>query len=220
VLAVLDQERLPKVHLTGISYGSLVAQHFAVNYQSRLQSLVLLSTFAHKTPYYEAVELSWWRALQVGGYNLMLDIMLPTVLSRGYFSNPVVSIKNLKEARQNINQSSQPILNLMEATRQRPDFRKELRKIVVPTLIVHGEQDMLLPVELANEVHLHIKGSKFVVIKRAGHTLNLESVPEVCGHVLSRLSKNSLLEMGVAGSVELLLKNCEEKAMMASCFVL
>jgi len=181
--ALLDNEKIENAHLVGISYGSMVAQHFAVAYPAYVKKLVLISTFAHKTPYYEAIELSWWRALEVGGYSLMLDIMLPSVLSEGYFSNPLVSITNLKKGRKDLNLNAEAIFNLMRATKERKDYRKDLRKITSPTLVIQGEKDMLLPVHLANEVHLNINGSKFIVVQNAGHTLNLEHVEEVCGYI-------------------------------------
>ena len=180
VKSILDVEKIDYCTLIGLSYGSLVAQHFAVNHPTYLNKLILLSTFAHKTPYYEALELSWWRALEIGGYNLMLDIMLPSVLSENYFSNPLIPISTMKEMRKETNQSAEAIFNLMKATKERKDFREALRKITCPTLIIQGEKDLLLPVHLAQEVQANIKNSKLKVIKNAGHTLNLEFVPEVC----------------------------------------
>ncbi len=181
--SVLDQEGIQSANIVGISYGSLVAQHFAVLFPNYIHKLVLLSTFAHKTPYYEAIELSWWRALEMGGYNLMLDIMLPSVLSEGYFSNPLVSITKLKSGRKDLNQNAEAIFNLMKATRERKDFRKELKKINATTLIIQGDKDMLLPVHLAEEVHKNIRNSKLIVVKNAGHTLNLEHVGEVSAYI-------------------------------------
>ena len=183
VKAVLDQESQERVVLAGLSYGSLVAQHFAVLYPGRLSKLVLLSTFAHKTPYYEAIELSWWRALESGGYNLMLDIMLPSVLSEKYFANPIIPLQAMKEARKESNQNSEAIFNLMRATRERADYRPQLQKIKTPTLVIQGEKDLLLPVHLAEEVQKHIPGAILKVIQNAGHTLNLEHVHEVCGEM-------------------------------------
>ncbi len=187
VSLVLKQENINMASVIGLSYGSLVAQHFAVHYPQQLNKLVLISTFAHKTPYYEAIELSWWRALEFGGYNLMLDIMLPSVLSETYFSKPIIPIELMKEARKETSQSKEAIFNLMRATKERKDYRKELEKIIAPTLVMQGEKDLLLPVHLANEVHLHIKNSKFIVINNAGHTLNLEYVPEVCTNIINFL---------------------------------
>jgi 3-oxoadipate enol-lactonase len=187
VRILLEHEQRKRVIMIGISYGSLVAQHFAVLYPEFLSRLVLISTFAHKTPYYDAVELSWWKALEAGGYNLMLDIMLPSVLSENYFSHPLVPISAMKEARKGLNQGAEAIFNLMKATRERKDFRKDLERINTPTLIIQGEKDLLLPVHMAEEVHKHIRNSRLVIIKNAGHTLNLEKVPEVCKTILEFL---------------------------------
>lgn len=171
--------KLEHIVLLGLSYGSLVAQHYAVKFAHRLKQLILVSTFANKTPYYEAIELAWWRALQQGGYQLMLDIMLPSVLSENYFAKPIIPIQMMKDARKELNENSQAIFNLMKATAERKDYREELHHIATPTLIVQGEKDSLLPVHLAEEVHKNIKGSKLVVIGGAGHTLNLEHVPDL-----------------------------------------
>jgi len=189
VKAVLDKERSSKAVLIGISYGSLVAQHFAVLYRSYLDKLILISTFAHKTAYYEAIELGWWRSLETGGYNLMLDIMLPSVLSENYFSNPLIPISVMKDSRKGLNQNTEAIFNLMRATKERKDYRTELEKITAPTLIIQGEKDMLLSVHLAKEVQLHIKNSVLIVIRNAGHTLNLEHVPEVCTEIKTFLEQ-------------------------------
>lgn len=180
LLALLDHLKVQKPVIAGLSYGSMVAQHFAVNFPGRLSKLLLMATFAHKTPYYEAIELSWWRALELGGYNLMLDIMLPTVLSEGYFSKPLMPIDLMKQARQDAQADPQSLFKLMKATKERPDYRPELKKIKAPTLVIQGEKDMLLPVHLANEVAKAIPGARLEIIPNAGHTLNLEAVPQMC----------------------------------------
>lgn len=180
---VLDKEKIQNPIMIGLSYGSLVAQHYAVNYPDSLKKLILMATFAHSTPYFEAIGLSWVRALETGGYNLLLDVMLPNVLSENYFNNPIIPIDMMKEARKGLNENTEAILKLMRATKERKDYRADLNKIAVPALIIHGEKDLLIPSHMANEVHKNIGGSKYIVIKNAGHTLNLEAVPEVCAHI-------------------------------------
>lgn len=185
---LLVYEKIEELTVCGLSYGSLVAQHFAILYPQKTKRLILMATFAHKTPYYEAIELSWWRALELGGYNLMLDIMLPSVLSEGYFSKPIIPIELMKESRKDLNQNAEAIFKLMRATKERKDFRNELQKINCSTLIIQGEKDLLLPVHLASEVHKNISNSKLIIIANAGHTLNLEHVEEVCNEILNFLN--------------------------------
>ncbi len=184
VISVLDHEKIQKATFIGLSYGSLVAQHLAVEHPQKINKLILISTFAHKTPMFNAIELSWWRSLETGGYSLMFDNMMPYVLSEDYFSKPIIPIEMLKKSREDLNQNAQAIFNLMRATKDRDDYRPELKKIKAPTLIIQGEKDTLLPIYLATEVQKNISGSKLEIIKGAGHTLNLERVPEVCAHIL------------------------------------
>lgn len=167
-----------KITLIGISYGSLVAQHFAVNYPEKVGKLVLLSTFAHKTAYYNAIELAWQRTLSCGGYALMLDVMLPTIFSENYFEHPLIPMDTLKAVRQTINNDPEPLKKLMKATEERPDYREKLSVIKAPTLVIHGEKDLLLLEHMGKAVSDAIPNSIFKVIKGAGHTLNLEAVEQ------------------------------------------
>lgn len=184
VLTILDSLKIEKVIIIGLSYGSLVAQHMAVNSPKRIEKLILISTFAHKTPYFEAIELSWWRALEFGGYSLMLDIMLPSVLSENYFTNPLIPIDLMKQARQESIEDKQALFKLMRATKEREDYRKKLADITIPTIVIQGEKDLLFPVHMAKEVSDSIPNTKLIVIPNAGHTLNLEAVPQMCKAIL------------------------------------
>jgi 3-oxoadipate enol-lactonase len=178
VITVLDALSFSSASFIGLSYGSIVAQHIGVLFPDRIDKLVLLSTFAHKTPYYEAIELSWKRALEIGGYGLLLDVMLPYVLSDHYFNNPIIPIELLKSMRKDVVEA-QALEKLMTATLYMKDYRKELTKIKAQTLVIHGGKDMLFPIELGKAVSDHIEFSRFVVLPEAGHTLNLEDVPKV-----------------------------------------
>jgi 3-oxoadipate enol-lactonase len=187
VLSVLDFLHIEKASFIGLSYGSLVTQHLAVNHPNRVGMICLLSTFAHKTPYYEAIELSWRRALDFGGYALMLDVMMPFVLGASYFSHPMIPVEMLKAARKDIVDAS-ALGKLMDATQARKDYRANLEKISAPTLVIHGRQDALFSLELGEAVAEHIPNSQFVIIDNAGHTLNLEEVKLVSQTILKFLN--------------------------------
>jgi pimeloyl-ACP methyl ester carboxylesterase len=184
VISILNTINIDKAIFIGLSYGSLVAQHLGVNHSERVDKLCLLSTFAHKTPYYEAIELSWRRALDFGGYSLMLDVMLPFVLSNSYFTHPIIPIEMLKAARKDLVDAAS-LNKLMDATHARKDYREQLRKIKAPSLVIHGRQDTLFTVDLGQAVADYIPNSKFVVIENAGHTLNLEEVKLVSETILN-----------------------------------
>jgi 3-oxoadipate enol-lactonase len=189
VIQVLNATNTPKAIVVGISYGSLVAQHLALNHPEYVSKLILLSTFAHKTPYFEAIEYAWWKALEIGGYSLMFDIMLPNVLSENYFKNPLIPIETLREIRQQSNQNKDALFKLMKATKERPDYRQKLKEINIPTLVIHGEKDNLITLSMGVEVANHIPNAKLKIIPEAGHTLNMEKIKDVCVEILKFLNE-------------------------------
>lgn len=53
------------------------------------------------------------------------------------------------------------------------DFREDLKRIDVPTLVIHGDDDRILPFAATGKrTHEAVKASKLVVIKGAPHGLN------------------------------------------------
>ena len=53
-------------------------------------------------------------------------------------------------------------------------MRGELQKIDCPTLVLCGEEDRLLPIELSREISRGIRQSKLVTLKGAAHLLPME----------------------------------------------
>ena len=164
VYGLINSLNINKISLIGISYGSIVAQNFTLSYPEKVDNLILLSTFAHKTSYSEAMEL----ALDLGPFPFMMNMMLPMI--------PFSSNKN---HIQNANNDRAALIKLMTATRLRGDYREKLKGIKKPTLIIHGEKDNLIPVHMGREVSDSIEASRFEIIQGAGHTINTESTEDV-----------------------------------------
>lgn len=76
----------------------------------------------------------------------------------------------------------------------RTDFREDLKKITIPTLIIHGDSDSIVPFEssgkLAGEM---IKGSEVVLIKGGPHGVNLTHKEEFNKALLKFLSRGPSL---------------------------
>ncbi len=62
-------------------------------------------------------------------------------------------------------------LDDLEANRQRFDVLAAVTELSVPVLIVHGEEDLSVPVQEAHELHAATRGrGQLHRIPRAGHT--------------------------------------------------
>jgi non-heme chloroperoxidase len=68
------------------------------------------------------------------------------------------------------------------------DFRKDLAKITVPTLVLHGDQDRIVPIAISGALtQAAIRGSKYVPVKDAPHGLLVTHADQVNAELLSFL---------------------------------
>jgi pimeloyl-ACP methyl ester carboxylesterase len=68
------------------------------------------------------------------------------------------------------------------------DFRKDLPKVDVPTLVIHGDADRILPIEVTgNRTQQIIKGSRLVVVKGGPHGLNWTHADQVNSELVNFL---------------------------------
>lgn len=177
VYGLINSLNISKISLVGISFGSLVAQDFALSYPEKLDKLILLSTFAHKTSYYTSLELAGQKALGGGGPGNMFDL-IPTMLG-SYFENPFMPLDIFRTSSHGSNVDKESLRKLMKASQRRGDYREKLKSVFSPTLIIHGEKDRLVSIQMGKSAANAIQGSKFEIINGAGHILNEDSAPQV-----------------------------------------
>lgn len=69
------------------------------------------------------------------------------------------------------------------------DFRKDLSRIKVPTLVIHGDSDRIVPLAASGKrTHELIKGSRLVVIEGGPHGLNWTHAEKMNRELISFLS--------------------------------
>jgi pimeloyl-ACP methyl ester carboxylesterase len=66
-----------------------------------------------------------------------------------------------------------------------------LEKIQTPTLIVHGQDDPLVPVASAYDLHQRIPGAELEVLAGMGHELPKALLPRVIERILAHLRKSA-----------------------------
>ncbi|OYN87906.1 alpha/beta fold hydrolase [Parenemella sanctibonifatiensis] len=75
------------------------------------------------------------------------------------------------------------------ASFSRTDFRRDLAAFSLPTLIVHGDADAIVPLEVSAQLaHEQIPGSRLVVIEGAPHGLTASHAGEVNAALLDFLA--------------------------------
>ena len=72
------------------------------------------------------------------------------------------------------------------------DISSQLKKISVPTLIVHGDKDWVVPIEHARILNREIKGSRLEIFAGCGHSPQLEEKDRFVNLVNEFLTGNGL----------------------------
>jgi pimeloyl-ACP methyl ester carboxylesterase len=74
------------------------------------------------------------------------------------------------------------------------DFRKDLSRIDIPVLVVHGDADRILPVAASGKrTHKLVKGSRLVLIEDGPHGINWTHAEEVNNALLDFLGQEDLV---------------------------
>ena len=72
------------------------------------------------------------------------------------------------------------------------DFRNDVARIDVPTLIIHGDADRIVPIQASGEKTAKlVKGARLVAIKDGPHAINWTHAGEVNAELVSFLSKGA-----------------------------
>jgi pimeloyl-ACP methyl ester carboxylesterase len=70
------------------------------------------------------------------------------------------------------------------------DFRPDLRRIDIPTLIIHGDADRIVPFPASGKrTHEMVRGSRLAVVKGGPHGINWTHAEEVNGQLLGFLGQ-------------------------------
>ncbi len=76
------------------------------------------------------------------------------------------------------------------------DFRKDLQRVDIPTLIIHGDADRILPLAAtAQRMPKIIKGSRLAVIQGGPHGLNWTHAGQVNNELLNFLAEKRAVEV-------------------------
>ncbi|PXA97508.1 alpha/beta hydrolase [Nostoc sp. 3335mG] len=195
--AVLEQKDLRDVTLVGFSMGGgEVARYIAKFGEDRLRSVV----FASAVPPYLMQEpdnpegpLTKEAAKEMeDGLKADRAAFFDGFTTKFFSANGVLKVSEAdrQKAIALCHQSDQSAaLGCMEAFGT-TDFRDDLKAITVPTLVLHGDADAIVPLEgSGSRTHAAVAGSALRVIAGAPHGCNVSHAEEFNARLLEFLGK-------------------------------
>jgi pimeloyl-ACP methyl ester carboxylesterase len=183
-LALADHLELDTFHLLGVSMGGAIAQEIALQAPDRIRSLTLAVTFPAGGAYARRLAEVWSaRVAQVSREQHVEELMLLNH-SEGFYDHPEM-VEFVRTAMLSDPHPQPPEAFARQiAACGRHDARDRLGSLTMPTQVIAGEHDILVPVWKSNEIAELVPGSKLTILPKAPHGLSIERAEEFNSLVL------------------------------------
>lgn len=154
--------------ILGHSMGGYIALAFAEQYPERIKGIGLITSKANADS----------KEKREGRYQLADEIRKRGAIALAESLAPRISRDPavVKLAYEMIKNTSDPgAVGVTLGMAERPDRMDDLAQLPIPGLVVVGEDDQIIPMELAKQMAAVIPESQFVVIPHSGHLPMVEA---------------------------------------------
>jgi pimeloyl-ACP methyl ester carboxylesterase len=181
-------------HIVGVSMGGFIAQQIAISYPERTQSLVLISTHFGGPNAIVADKRTMAMMFASPTETINLEQALEMRYSVAYSSQFRSENKSLlKQIQEWTEKNPQPIFaRLHQAAATTPsafNVEEEVKQISVPTLILQGASDLMVPPKNAEMLAEKISTSKLVLLEGGPHLSIFEQYDKINNTILTFLDE-------------------------------
>src|SRR5436190_11062315 len=176
-LDLFDALKIDTMRLVGISMGGYLAAKFASEHGHRVKKLVLIAPYGLEVPEYRTLDI-----IATPGEQLVPMLVSNFDVLKQHL--PEKPDMDFVAARY---REATSFARLFWEHPTDPKFPRHLHRVKMPTLIVWGDEDKLIPVGQAPAWRKLIPNSEVMVVKGAGHLVHLDK-PEVVDTIARFLS--------------------------------
>ena len=192
-VGVLDALDLEAAHVVGASMGGMIAQALAIRHPARVRTLVSImsSTGNPELPRArpEAMAVLMRERADDREGSIAQAVAAQRVLCGTGF--PFDEARVRERAGRAYDRSFYPegITRQMAAVVASGNRRPALASLDVPTLVIHGDGDPLVPIEAGRDTAEAIPGAELLVIEGMGHNLPPELFPRLVSAIAEHTRK-------------------------------
>jgi 3-oxoadipate enol-lactonase len=159
--ALADHVGLGRFHLLGVSMGGMIVQEYALAYPEDLLSVTFACTYAAPGPFCSRMFSMWADLVSVAGLPAVMRDVTLWAFTTDFFETRPDEAAELDTTMRFIDQAIPAYLAQLSSI-QTHDTRDRLGALEVPTLVIAGEEDILIPVELSRRLHAAVPGATWV----------------------------------------------------------
>jgi 3-oxoadipate enol-lactonase len=194
--AVLDVAGVGSAHVFGVSMGGMIAQEFALQFPARARSLILGCTSPGGTSAIRAegavIDILFLRGMTP---EQARTAILPYIYDSS--TQPALIDEDVN-LRRNWLPSSEGYTAQLQAIRAWEAYSR-IAQITVPTLILHGESDGLVPAGNSELMASRIPGARLALLEHASHMFLTDQPIAAMNEILAFLSSRQDRELASPG---------------------
>jgi 3-oxoadipate enol-lactonase len=177
ILRFLEAENIPRAVVAGMSMGGYIALALTEMARDKVAGLALVNSqcFAD-TEEARKGRREMIQKVREGGPSVAAEAAIPKMFAAARANNPDFQRFVIQGAEA---AGSEGIIWALEAMARRPDRSHILTDAIVPTLVLHSNDDQFISVEKARKMAELNPQTHFVTVKAAGHAAAIEAPDEV-----------------------------------------
>lgn len=210
-LGLLDALGIDRAHFVGASMGGMIAQLIAADRPERILSLTsIMSTTGN--PFLppaksQAFGLFVTPPPSTRDADAIVAYGIKTYRTIGSPAFPTDEDTLRRWVRRDARRCYYPagVTRQIAAVMTNGDRRPKLRRIAVPTVVLHGEADPLVPVESARDTAANIPGAELRIVPGMGHDVPLQLVDVFATAIAAAATRATGLKVAAVEAVPMLL---------------
>jgi 3-oxoadipate enol-lactonase len=187
--ALVDSLGISDFHLLGVSMGGMIVQEYVLAYPGDVRSLIPACTYAAPGPFCSRMFSLWEEMAPVMGLKSVMQDVTLWAFTQEFFETRGEELAEFEEAMATLTMPIDAYLAQLSSI-QTHDATARLGEITVPTTVIAGETDILIPVELSRRLQQGIAGSDWLTVP-GGHACIWEHPDPFNDAVIAHVRKHS-----------------------------
>ncbi|WP_269621394.1 alpha/beta fold hydrolase [Zhongshania sp. BJYM1] len=172
-IGVMDALDLQQVDLVGNSFGGGLALALAIEYPERIRRLVLMGSVGVSFPITEGLDEAWGYEPSLENMRRLMDVF---AFNKNLLTDELAEMRYQASIRPGFQES---FAAMFPAPRQRwvdnlASEEKDIRALPHETLILHGREDEVIPLDASLQLAELIDRAQLHVFGRCGHWTQIE----------------------------------------------
>ncbi|MCZ4274118.1 alpha/beta fold hydrolase [Maritalea porphyrae] len=180
--AFVDSQAQDKIAIIGNSFGGAIALAYAIRFPERVDRLVLMGAVGLDFPLTKELDQVWGHVPTVEN---MVELLKIFAFDPSLVNDDLAELRHRAAMRPGVMEAyssmfAEPRQDALSALASREE---DVARVRVPTLIVHGQDDRVIPVDVSKRLFGLLANSELHLFRNCGHWTQIEKADRFNGIV-------------------------------------